>query len=528
MRRLFILECKKIITGVMYWLFVAAMGVVFFLNYGDVDGEEMAGASSPDSLFYCAEDGQYAEEQEHLSGKDGQEQMMQGLTKKLQNSYKNNSYEYYPFSYIKVKVMSDSGQKKVLGYLKEITGLNEKELLAWTEGAAGTDDMAAEQPEQYETPEETENPEKTGGAGEVSDTSEIGIYGEGQYIAGPGTGKMNEAGQYEFQPDEWKYVENPSGGGGEKGGAAPGKSGSPETAGDTGKSQKSSSGLLAEKTAGDLPIQVSFQRFMEIMDEISRMIGRNSYFSRSLIELYYGDNDMEDSPVTLKQHEEFYEGDQITGAFARYYCDSIALAALVLPVFVIAALMAGERRNKLLEPVYTKPISGFGLIFIRYFAAVAMMFVPVLLLPLRSFILLARYADSTGAVIDMFAFPKYIFGWILPTLLFAAALSLFLNVLAGSSVSILAMGIFWFFFRPSVGKLTGGNYELWDIAIRHNTLKGFGRMMQHFDQLVMNRIWITGVSFLLVLLSVWVYEVKRRGGLCFHVREFIRYRKREC
>ena len=95
-------------------------------------------------------------------------------------------------------------------------------------------------------------------------------------------------------------------------------------------------------------------------------------------------------------------------------------------------------------------------------------------------------------------------------------------------VLYLAMGIFWLFFKPSVGKLAGGNYELWDIAIRHNTLKGFGRMLQQLDRLIMNRIWILSISVVLVLLSVWIYDVKRKGGLRFHVREFIRYRKREC
>lgn len=488
MRRLFILECKKIVTGIIYWLFVAALAVVFWLNYGNVDGEQIRDVSSPSSLFYQAQDGQYPEENDYLSGKDGQNQMMQGLTKKLLHSYKNNSYEYYPFGYFKTKVFSDSEQKTVLGYLQEITGLDQTELLKDTGEIIET---VPEQAEEAEMPEETGDLDKSGGSEEASDSSGIGVSGKGKYVAEPGTGRMNEAGQYEFRPDEWEYVENSS------------------------------------DSAGEFSIRVSFQRFMEIMDEMSGMIGNNSYFSRALIDLYYGDNDMEDSPVTLKQHEEFYNGDQITGAFARYYCDSIALAVLVLPVFVIAAMMAGDRRNKVMESVYTKPISGFQLILIRYLAAVGMMLVPVLLLPVRSFIILARYADSTGAAIDLFAFPKYIFGWILPTLLFVAALSLFLNVLAGSSISVLAMGIFWIFFRPSVGKLAGGNYELCDIAIRHNTLKGFGRMMQHLDRLVMNRILITGISLLVVLFSVWIYELKRRGGLRVHVREFIHYRKRE-
>ena len=155
------------------------------------------------------------------------------------------------------------------------------------------------------------------------------------------------------------------------------------------------------------------------------------------------------------------------------------------------------------------------------------MFVPILLLPLKSFIILAKYANAAGDAIDIFAFPKYIIGWILPSLLFVVALSLFLSVLTRGSISVLAMGIFWIFFKPSVGKIAGGNYELFDIVIRHNTLKGFGRMMQHFDMLVINRIFIAGISFLFVLLSVWIYQVKRRGGLSFYVREFICYHKRK-
>lgn len=491
MRRLFMLECKKIAASAIYWLFAAAIIVVFWFNYGNVDEEQIRNASDPSSLFYSARDGQYAAEQENLSGEDGQDQMMLGLTKKLLHSYQDNSYEYYPFDYIKVKVFSDSEQKIVQKYLQEIMGREPEGL-----GDAANPDRSEENP----------------------DTPEVGISGEGRYIAKPGTGKMNEAGQYEFQPEDWEYEENPSGSGG--GAEDTDDHKEPEDHKETGDHNDP---LDHE----DFSIQVSFQRFMEIMDEVSGMIGKNSYFSRPMIDLYYGGNDMEDSPVTLTQHEEFYNRDQITGAFARYYCDSIALAVLLLPVFVVAAMMAADRRNKVVEPVYTKSVSGLKLIIIRYFAAVGMMLVPILLLPLRSFIILARYANESGISIDLFAFPKYIFGWILPTLLFAAALSLFLNVLAGSSVSVLAMGIFWIFFKPSVGKIAGGNYELCDLVIRHNTLKGFGRMMQHFDLLVMNRIFITGISFLFVLLSVWIYQVKRRGGLNFHVREFIRYRKRE-
>ena len=495
MMKLFMMECKKIITSVIYWLFVIAITFVFWLNYGNVDKEEISDASSPSSIFYCAEDGQYAMGKDGLSEKSGQNQMMIGLTKKLIHCYRNNSYEYYPFGYIKEKVFSESEQNTVFEYLHEITGLDKAEILKDT---VETNSKESEEPD---------IPSESIKSKESSDTSEIAISGDGAYVAKPGVGNRNEAGQYEFQSDEWEYVENPSVSAGER--------------------EDTNSKDLKNESNGEFSLQVSFQRFMEIMDEISGMIGKNSYFSRPLINLYYGENDMEDSPVTLKQHKEFYNKDKITGAFARYYCDSIALAVLLLPAFVITMLMAGDSRNKITELIYIKPVSGFKLIFIRYLAAVGMMFLPILLLPLRSIFVLVEYANAEGYVTDIFAFPKYIIGWILPTLLFVTAISLFLSVLTRGFVSILIMGILGIFFKPSVGKIAGGNYELFDIALRHNTLKGFGRMMQNFAMLVMNRIFITGISILFVFLSIWVYQVKRRGGLRFHVQGFIRYHKRE-
>jgi len=486
MRQLFMLECKKTVTSVVYWLFVAGIAVVFWLGYGNVDEEEISDASSPSSVFYCAQDGQYAVEKDDLSEKSGQDQMMLALTNKLLHSYRSNSYEYYPFGYIKEKVFSESEQNVVLKYLQEITGMDKAEI-------------AKDRGESKESKES-------------QDSSEVEISGEGAYVAKPGAGSMEETGKYVFQPGKLEYVENSSAADGKKEGAA----------------SKKNEEVSGKKERGEeFSIQVSFQRFMEIMDDINGMIGKDSYFSRALIELYYGANDLEDSPVTLKQHEEFYKRDKITGAFARYYCDSIALAVLLLPVFVITAVIAGDRRNKVMEFIDTKPVSGFKLIFTRYLANAGMMFLPILLLPLRSFFVLARYANASGYAIDVFAFPKYIIGWILPTLLFVTALSLFLAVLAGSTVSVLVMGVLLLFFKPSVAKIAGGNYELFDLAIRHNTLKGFGRMMQHFNMLVINRIFITGAAFLFVLLSVWIYQIKRRGGLSFHVREFIHYHKRE-
>ena len=86
MRRLFFLECKKLVKSVTYWLFVAAMAVVFWMNYGNVDKEEIDNASSPSSVFFHAKDGQYAVQKPDLSEKSEQNKMMLGLTGRLLQS----------------------------------------------------------------------------------------------------------------------------------------------------------------------------------------------------------------------------------------------------------------------------------------------------------------------------------------------------------------------------------------------------------------------------------------------------------
>ena len=113
-------------------------------------------------------------------------------------------------------------------------------------------------------------------------------------------GGKNESGEFVIEPGDWKYTEN-----------------NDDIAG------------VSQNPERDFD-KVTFERFRESMGEVDAMIGRNSYFSQEILAPYYGGNDMEENPVTERQHREFYEGDHVTGAFARYYCDSISLVVLGL------------------------------------------------------------------------------------------------------------------------------------------------------------------------------------------------------
>lgn len=458
MMRLFGMECKKIAKSILYWVLVLALLAVSLYQYDPSVESELRRTNDPASVFYTAADGNYAEERNTVPDTAMEHAMMIGATKLLMYNYRDNCYQYYPFGYVKEKTMSAKEQAVILQYLMELTGLNEQELAGTKDGAGDTDD---------------------------TNIGDVPITG-GAFVLEPGKGSTNENGQFVIRPDEWQYV--------------PSDGASSET---------------PSQSSGSFEIQVSFERFKEIMEEVNHMIGRNSYFSWTMLKLYYFGNDMEEAPITERQHREFYEGDRVTGAFARYYCDSISLRVLFLPAFVIVDLMLRDKRRKMQGLTYPRTISSAKLICTRYAAAVCMTMLPILILPVKSLVVLMRYCGSIGVQADVLAFIKYIFAWILPTVLLIMAISLAVTALLENYTAILLAGLIWLVGNPTVDKLNGGNYGLFDLIIRHNTLKGYGRMMENIQMLALNRITISVIALALVGLAVFVYSKKRKGGLTF-------------
>ena len=458
MMRLFGMECKKIAKSILYWVLVLALLTVSLYQYDPSVESELRRTNDPASVFYTAADGNYAEERNTVPDTAMEHAMMIGATKLLMYNYRDNCYQYYPFGYVKEKTMSAKEQAVILQYLMELTGLNEQELAGTKDGAGDTDD---------------------------TNIGDVPITG-GAFVLEPGKGSTNENGQFVIRPDEWQYV--------------PSDGASSET---------------PSQSSGSFEIQVSFERFKEIMEEVNHMIGRNSYFSWTMLKLYYFGNDMEEAPITERQHREFYEGDRVIGAFARYYCDSISLRVLFLPAFVIVDLMLRDKRRKMQGLTYPRTISSAKLICTRYAAAVCMTMLPILILPVKSLVVLMRYCGSIGVQADVLAFIKYIFAWILPTVLLIMAISLAVTALLENYTAILLAGLIWLVGNPTVDKLNGGNYGLFDLIIRHNTLKGYGRMMENIQMLALNRITISVIALALVGLAVLVYSKKRKGGLTF-------------
>lgn len=464
MKRLFLMECRKITRSILYWLYLAALVVTVMQNYETTVENELDQTDNPASVFYIAENGVYAENTDPL-GEDTGHRMMMEATKRLMENYRSNSYEYYPFGYVKRKKLSEKEQAAVLSYLKELTGLEES-------GIIGT--------------EENRNAE------------DIQISGGGAFILHPGQGGTFGNGQFIAEPEDWEYVENYSG-----------------------LSQSK------ENPGSRFEIQVTFDRFKEIMDCVNNLIGRNSYFSWTMLSMYYCPNDLQDTPITEQQHREFYEKDHVTGAFARYFCDSISRIVLCLPAFVMIDLLLKDKRCRMNPLLYPRTESSAKIIITRFGAVSCMIMLPVLILPVKSLLTLVLYCRNRGIPVNRFAFAAYIFAWIFPTVLLIVSIALFVTVLTENYSAVLLSGAIWLFCRPSVDKLAGGNYGLFDLIVRHNTLKGYGRMMENMHMLILNRVLVSVTALLFVGFTIIVYDAKRKGGIRFERRKFFHNHSRK-
>jgi hypothetical protein len=148
--------------------------------------------------------------------------------------------------------------------------------------------------------------------------------------------------------------------------------------------------------------------------------------------------------------------------------------------------------------------------FSRYLAIVIMIIIPVLLCSINPMLQSIYIANQNGVTVDYLAFIKYIFGWLLPTVLFTVAMGFLFTELTSGPIAILIQGFYWIInVFLAASNLVG--YVGMNLIPRFNTLGSYSIYKSVFPELVRNRILYTGFSLLLFLLSVLIYDLKRRG-----------------
>lgn len=269
--------------------------------------------------------------------------------------------------------------------------------------------------------------------------------------------------------------------------------------------------LWEESSSGYLSISkdMTLDRFNNLMISIDKILGGGSAYGEDFIDRFTS------IPITYEEAVEEYEymiqKDKLTNGYARLFCDYMGIVIGIFPIFVVVSTAIKDKRSKMEELVYFRETSSLKLVLSRYFSLVFMMILPIIILGIKETITFISFANTENLSVDLFAFVKYIVWWILPTLMIVTAIGMFLTTLTDTPVAI-AVELFIWFFNINNIQLTG-DYPLLGLFVRHNN-RGKGMLIaENFSKIMTNRLAIAALALLIVIVTVFIYEQKRRGKL---------------
>lgn len=275
------------------------------------------------------------------------------------------------------------------------------------------------------------------------------------------------------------------------------------------ETEKSGAGYPeAEEWHVPLREDLSYGEFEQVMEKACEIIGSGSYYEKSsyerrgMVALTYED--------ALEHYRELCEEDKVSGAQMRLFCDYACIFLAILPIFVGVSACLKDKRAKAAELIRSRSVSGAALIWCRYLANVVMCFVPVLLYALLMQMPCVYAAGQAGIQADPLAFAKYSFLWLLPVIMVVLGAAFLLTEATETMLAVPVLLVWAFGSVLSAATLTGDFG--WKLVTRWNTFGSYSRYARELGQLYRNKGMYTALAVILVLLTVAVYEIKRRKG----------------
>lgn len=252
----------------------------------------------------------------------------------------------------------------------------------------------------------------------------------------------------------------------------------------------------------------SYEEFVKEMKKVCDIIGRGSDFEKSKFEQGVSvEKTYEDA---LEEYQAICDEDRLTGAYMRLFCDYAGIMLSLLPVFLGVTRCMRDKRSKAEEVIYARSGSSVAIMLGRYLANVVMIFVPVVLV---AFIMQSSYlyqAKTIGITPDYIAFLAYSVIWLLPVILVVLSMSFLLTELTNGIAAVIIQ-VFWAFADlMSGGSLIGGFGR--HLIVRWNTFGDTVNYLAQRRELYMNRGIYTLAAIVFIVLTILLYERKRKGG----------------
>ncbi|MCM1162435.1 MAG: ABC transporter permease [Roseburia sp.] len=268
-----------------------------------------------------------------------------------------------------------------------------------------------------------------------------------------------------------------------------------------------------DKSRQDVQVvrSISYEEFMKEMKNLDELLGGGSYYDEDSL---LGNRDFPDTyEEARKEYERVLQKDQVTGAYGRIFCDYMGILMGILPVFLAVTRGVRDKRAKAAQVVFAKKASSFTIQASRYAANLIMILIPLLILSTMlnsQAMYLANVLSVKGNPWYMYL---YLFCWLMPTVMTSLSVGFFITELTEGPLAILLQGGFWFYTILTEKTLTG--YVGTSLVPRFNSIGYYSIYEKMKPALIANRLGYLLISLLLFVLTVFVYEKKRRGGLAY-------------
>ncbi len=263
---------------------------------------------------------------------------------------------------------------------------------------------------------------------------------------------------------------------------------------------------------------ITFEEFSKYIGEVDDILGGSSFYFNPKHLYVNTDVEMTYDDV-LKDYESLINNDKISRACARLFSDYMGIVLAILPVFLAVTRVSKDKRAKAQQVIFSKQCSSATIILSRYLAIIAMIIIPLILISITPTLQSIYCASNNGISADYFAFIKAIFGWLMPTVLATVSMGFLLTELTSGPIAILAQGIWWFLTMLSSGVNLVGNVGM-RLVPRFNSFGDYDIYKEVFNELVINRALYTIFGIVLIVITIFVYDIKRKGKLNLNGKMF--------
>lgn len=251
----------------------------------------------------------------------------------------------------------------------------------------------------------------------------------------------------------------------------------------------------------NLSINVTYDEYLDILKNLDNNLnGRTIYKDPDRYGIY---NEEISSENAEKIYNDVMEKDKFTNAYGRLFADYMGITAGFFPVFLSTFIFVREKKKNEYEIKYKSKVTFEKYILGKYLGMCICIMTCYFLLATYTTLLYFKFSLETNTIIDTLAIYKYTLFWVGPTVFFTTALGMIIAALFNKVIIvILAQFILW----SSTIKNLAGEYGLLNFVIRFNIFGEHEKYIQFKGAIIENRIFYTIISFILVLLSAYIWD----------------------